>query len=1044
VLLSDTAIKRPIFTTMIMLGLAIFGVISLTSLGLDLFPRVEVPVITVISVLPGADPNTVETTVSKPIEDVLSSISSIKHLRSTSADSVSQVVVEFELEKNIDVAFQEVQAKLSTVRSDLPQDLEDPIIEKFDIDSMPIMAVVVSGKQPIQELSHIADKVVKTRLQQVKDVGEIKRIGTRDRNIWINLDPHKLEGFNISSQEVVAALKAHHIELPAGRIETGSQEFIVKTKAEFSNVSQLNDMLVAYRNDYPIHISDIGYVVDGLEEERSLSRLNDQKAVALLVRRQSGTNTVSVANDVKEQVEKLAHELESQKISFKIARDLSVYIEHSIHEIQFHLVFGGALAVLIVFIFLRNVRITLMSALAIPLSVASTFILMRILGFTMNTMTMLALSLAIGILIDDAIVVVENIYRHFMAKGSAKEAAKIGTQEIGLAAFAITMSIVAVFLPVAFMKGMIGRFLYQFGVTVTVAVLVSLFVAFTLTPMLASQFLKKESYQGRLSNFLGKAFALLDHGYTSLLRCALNHRIATIAIACASLCCVFFLRKYIRAEFLPLEDQSEFSIKVKTPLGSSIKTTDEAISSVRAQIEKEPWVEYTFTEIGTDNLVKVNEGNIYVKMADKDKRAIGQFQAMEIVRKKIDASSRQYKISVDPVMRISGGGRRTCSIQVDIKGNNLDTIESIAQTLISRLQEKEGYVDLDLSYDKGKPEVDVAIKRDRAAALGVTPAAIAQAIKTMVGGIDVAKYNDDGDRYNISVRLQDQFRDAPETLFDLSVRNSSGELISLQNLVEVRRANGPVQIDRENRERIISVYVNLIEGKKALGQGVDEISSILHEMKLPPGYSFQFTGMADVMKESFSNLLFALILAIAVVYMVLSSQFESFIYPFIIMLSLPFSIIGALGGIVVTQSTLNINTIIGIIMLMGLVTKNAILLVDYTNTLRERDKLSTIDALLAAGATRLHPILMTTLAMIFGMLPIALSHGPGSESRAPMAIATIGGLATSMLLTLVVVPVVYACVDRLQEKVASRRKDSNPIDLVPSEAYVHIDDSDHL
>ncbi len=1024
-LLSDTAIKRPVFTTMIMLGLTIFGVISLRALGVDLFPRIEVPVITVISVLPGADPNTVETTVSKPIEDALSSISSIKHLRSTSADSVSQVVVEFELEKNIDVAFQEVQSKMSTVRSELPLDLEDPVVEKFDIDSAPIMAVVVAGQQSIQEISHIADKVVKSRLQQVKDVGQIKRVGSRDRTIWVYLDPQKLEGFSISSQEVVTALQAHHIELPGGRIETGPQEFIVKTKAEFNDISAFDDMLIAYRNDYPIHLSDIGYVVDGLEEERSVARLNDQKAVALLVRRQSGTNTVSVANAVKHEVEKLRSELSSQKIALEISQDLSVFIEHSIGEIEFHLVFGGALAVLIVFLFLRNFRITLISALAIPLSVISTFIFMQALGFTMNTMTMLALSLSIGILIDDAIVVVENIYRHFAALPSAKEAARIGTEEIGMAAVAITMSIVAVFLPVAFMKGMIGRFMYQFGMTVAVSVLVSLFVAFTLTPMLASQFLKKETYHGRLSGLIGRAFILLDDAYIAVLKLALRHRTVTIAIACLSLVGALFLGTYVRSEFLPTEDQSEFNIKVKTPLGSSLKATDEVLSRVRGQIEKEPWVQYTFTTIGTDNLAKVNEGVIYVKMADKEKRAITQFQAMERARKKTEDGQGSSFISVDPVMRVSGGGRRVCSIQVDIKGNNLDTVHSIAQTLISSLKGRDGYVDLDLSYDKEKPEVDVVIKRDRAAALGVTPAAIGKTIKTMVGGVEVAKFNDGGDRYDIRVRLQESARSSPEALFNLTVKNSNGELIALENLVEVHAAKGPVQIDRNNRERIISVYVNLVEGKKTLGQGVSEITTILHEMKLPPGYSFQFSGMADVMKESFANLLFALLLAVVVVYMVLASQFESFLYPLIIMVSLPFSIIGAIGGIVLTYSTLNIYTIIGIIMLMGLVTKNAILLVDYTNTLRQNEGLPTVDALLKAGSTRLHPILMTTLAMIFGMLPIALSHGVGSESQSPMAIATIGGLVTSTVLTLIVVPVVYACVDSLQEKLRRPREGSN-------------------
>lgn len=1025
-ILSDISIRRPIFTSMVMIALLLFGTICLKNLGVDLFPKVEFPVVTVISVLPGADPAIVETTVSKPIEDALSTISSIKHLRSSSADSVSQVVIEFQLEKNVDIAFQEVQAKLSTIRSDLPADLEDPVVEKFDIDSAPIMALVLAGQQPIQELSRLADTVVKNRLQQVKDVGQIKLVGRREKTVWIYLDPYKLEGFGISGQEVVAALQSHHIELPGGRVETGDQEFIVKTKAEVADLSQFDDLLIAYRNSYPIHLSDVGRVVDGVEEERSSARLNDQTAVALLVRRQSGTNTVSVANAVKKEVEKLQSELSAQHVSLRITKDLSIYIERSIEEIQFHLVFGGALAVLIVFVFLRNIRITLISALAIPLSVMSTFIVMRALDFTMNVMSMLALSLSIGILIDDAIVVVENIYRHFTVKKSAREAAHSGTAEIGMAAFAITMSIVAVFLPVAFMRGMIGRFMYQFGITVSAAVLVSMIVAFTLTPMLASQWLRAEGRAGRCSAFIERLLAAVDAFYSAVLKQALRHRVATVVVAVACLGGALVLGHYVRSEFSPLEDQSEFDIHVKAPLGSSLRTTDLALTKIRKAIEHEPWVVYTLTTIGTDLLAKVNEGTCYVKMAEKGKRDLTQFQAMDRVRQLIEAVKGECAVSIDPVMRISGGGHKACSIQVDIKGSSLDVIEQIARTLVSRLKDREGYVDMDLSYDKGKPEINVSTKRECAAALGVSPATIGRAIQTMIGGVDVAKYTVDGERYDIRLRLDEPFRTSPEHLLPLTVKNSDGELISLHNLVTLRAVNGPVQIDRENRERMISVYVNLIEGKKTLGQGVDEITAILTEMRLPAGYSYAFSGMADVMKESFTNLVFALFLAVAVVYMVLASQFESLLSPFIIMLSLPFAIIGALGGIALTGSTLNINTIIGIIMLMGLVTKNAILLVDYANTLRQRDGLSTDDALLKAGSTRLRPILMTTLAMIVGMLPIAMSHGVGSESRSPMAIATIGGLTTSMVLTLIVVPVAYALIDELRDKLKSADKKPCP------------------
>jgi hydrophobic/amphiphilic exporter-1 (mainly G- bacteria), HAE1 family len=1017
--LSDISIKRPVFTTMIMLALLVFGMIGFKDIGVDLFPRVEFPVISILSVLPGANPETVETTVSEPIEDALSTISSIKHLRSTSSDNISQVVIEFDLEKNFDVAYQEVQAKLNTIRSELPKDLEDPIIEKFDIDSSPIMSVVVAGKLPSQEISRIADKIVKARLQQIKDVGQIKLIGKQERNIWLYLNPQKLEGYKISTDDVLKALQNHHVEFPGGRITTSNNEITVKTKAEFDDMAGFQSMVIAYRNGSPIRLSDVGKVVDGMQEERSLARLNADKAVALLVRKQSGTNTVAVATALKKEIEKLQKELQPVGVQIEIAQDLSVYIEASIHEIQFHLIFGGLLAVFIVLLFLRNFRITLISATAIPISVIATFALMHAMGFTMNTMTMLALSLAIGILIDDAIVVVENIFRHFKEKGEAVEAAQIGTQEIGLAAFAITMSIVAVFLPVAFMKGIVGRFFYQFGLTVTFAVLISLFVAFTLTPMLSAKFLKKNDNPGRLSKFLGYLLELVDGVYSYLLRGALKFRKITLSLAIITFVCSLFLVKFIRSEFAPMEDQSEFYIKVKTPLGTPLDKTDSILTEISSKIKKEPWVTYTFTTIGSDNLEKVNEGMIYVKMADKHERAISQFGAMQFARDELSPLT-SIKTSVEQVPRVSGGGRKATAILLEIKGPNLQKIDEITSQIVSRLKALPGYVDVDSSYEKGKPEIEVYVKRDRAAALGVTPLSIAQTIKTLIGGADLSKFKQDGERYDISVRLQEPFRKKSEDIYRLAVRNNAGDLIALSNLVDVRDAQGPVQIDRHNKAKIITVYANLQEGKKMLGDAVKEISSIVNEMNLAPGYSYNFSGSADAMKDSFANLLFALFLAVIAVYMVLASQFESFIHPFTIMLSIPFSIIGALAGLAITQSTFSIYTIIGIIMLMGLVTKNGILLIDYTNTLRKRDNMTRQDALLKAGPARLHPILMTTFAMIFGMLPIALGTGSGSESRAPMAIAVIGGLITSMFLTLIIVPVVYTLLDDLSAKFSKK------------------------
>jgi hydrophobic/amphiphilic exporter-1 (mainly G- bacteria), HAE1 family len=1016
VILSDLSVKRPTFIAMIMFALAIFGLIAFKELGVDLFPKIDFPVITIVSSLPGADPETMEKTVTEIIEEAVSSINSIKHLRSTSAEGVSQVVVEFDLEKNVDVAYQEIQAKLGTVRKELPDDLKEIIVEKFDIDSAPIMAVLVSGDLPIQQLSRIADKNVKDRLQQVPGVGQIKLIGKQDRNIWIYLNPYKMEGSLVTVQEVMNALKAQHIEFPGGRLSTHSQELAVKTKAEMEDAQNLKNIVVSYRNGYPITIADIGHIEDGLEEQRTLARLNDSQAIALLVRRQSGTNTVNVAHSVKKQLEQIQKDLTPQGIKIEIAQDMSVFIEHSLEEINFHLVFGGLLAVLIVSFFLRDLRITMISAVAIPISVIATFILLRMMGFTLNNMTMLALSLSIGILIDDAIVVVENIYRHFKKGKSAFEAATFGAQEIGLAAFAITMSIIAVFLPVAFMKGMIGRFFYQFGMTVTFAVSISLFVAFTLTPMLASRWLKHSEHKGKISLKIESLLDGLDKIYTKLLSTTLIYRKTTVSIAVVLLIGTLFLGKYIRSEFIPLEDRSEFFIKVKTPLGSSLQVTDMAIEKIIKEIGQEPWVKYTFTTIGSDSFNKVNEGTVYVKMTSKESRMIGQKEAMNLTREKL-ASLENIKTSIEPVPAISGGGRKNAAVQLDVKGIELDEIENIANRITQHLKETPGYVDVDSSYEKGKPEIDIFIKRDAAAALGISPSLIAHEIKALVGGTDISKFRADGNRYNITVRLDESFRHKAQDLLSLSVRNNQGDLIKLSSLISLSEKKGPVQIDRYNRFRIISIFSNLQEGKKVLGDAIGEISAFTANMEMPLGYSTNFSGAAESMKESFQNLLFAMMLSVIVVYMVLASQFESFLQPLIIMLSLPFSIIGALGILVLTQMTQSIFTIIGIIMLLGLVTKNAILLVDYINTLRFRDGLEKNAAILQAGPTRLRPILMTTLAMIFGMLPIALSNGPGSESRAPMAMAIIGGLTTSMLLTLIIVPVVYSLADEIPEKI---------------------------
>lgn len=1007
--LSDIAIRRPIFASMVLSAIIVFGVISYTRIGIDLFPRVEFPVITVISVLPGADPETVELTVTDLIEEAISTISSIKHLRSTSSDSVSQVVVEFELDKDIDVAYQEVVAKIGTVRSELPDDLEEPVVEKFDVDASPIMAVVVSGDMPIRDLTYLADKTVKERLQRVPNVGQVKIVGGRERQIWLWLDRTRLEGYQLSVQDVIDALRTEHIEFPGGRVETGAREYVVKTKAEFESEEQFNNMVVTYRNDAPVRVKDLGRAEDGLEEERSLARLNEVRAVSLLVRRQSGTNTVRVAHDVKSEIEKLRQELDPLGVRLAIAQDTSLFIEHSVDEVKFHIAFGGGLAILIVFVFLRNPRSTFISSLVLPTAIIGTFIIMNVLGFTQNMMTLLALSLAVGLLIDDAIVVQENIMRHVEEGMPAREAASFGTHEITLAVLATTLSVVAVFVPVAFMEGIVGRFFYQFGMTVAFAVMISMFVSFTLDPMLSSRILKPPK-RGRLFQMSEQMFLLIDHAYEWLLGRAIRHRWIVVGVALATFGASIYMGKFLRSEFIPLEDQSEFNVKVKAPLGSSLAVTDSLFERLRQRVKDQPWLDYTFVTIGSDELQRVNEGTMYIKMLEKDQRAIGQNDAMTWMREQV-ADITGAKVSVEIVPRVAGGGRKWADVQLEIRGHELDRLETISNAVMARMRGTEGYVDIDTTYEKDKPEVNVFVKRDRAADLGVNPMVVATAIKALIGGEDVSKFKAEGERYDVSVRLQEPFRARPGDIEQLTVRGRRGDLINLRNVAYVREEAGPVQIDRYNRARQITILANLQRDKKVLGEALAELSAVVKQVGLPAGYSFGFAGQAENMQEAFANLLFALLLAIIIVYMVLASQFESLVHPFTIMLALPLSVVGAFGLLILSDMTVSIYTMIGIILLMGLVTKNGVLLVDFINTLRHRDGMDRDAAILKAGPIRLRPILMTTLALIFGMLPIALGTGAGSESRQPMAIAVIGGLTTSTLLTLIVVPAVYTIVD---------------------------------
>ena len=1016
--ISTVAIRRPVFTAMFILAMIVFGVVSLSGLGVDLMPKVDFPVASIVTVLPGADPETVETRVTDVIEESVNTLSGIRTLRSTSAEGYSLITVEFQLEKDINVAYQEVQARVNTVRSQLPTDAEEPVIEKVDLDAAPILTVVASGDLGDRDLYDLADKQIKERLQRVRNVGAVKIVGGRERKLWLWLNPDLMKQHGLTVQDVRSALLRQHVEMPGGRVESGRSELVTRTKAEFHDAAQIDEMPITSLTGATLRLKDVGRTEDGLEELRSYSQRDEQPGIALQVRRQSGTNTVQVARDVKAEVEKLRAELAPRGVQLDVTIDLSTYIERSLSEVYKHLIVGGALAVFTVLIFLLNFRSTFISSLVLPTSILSTFMVISAMGFTLNMMTLMALTLAVGLLIDDAIVVQENIMRHVQAGKPASFAAEFATREIGLAVLATTLSVVAVFLPSAYTKGIVGRFFVPFGLTISFAVLISMFVSFTLDPMLSSRMLRKAERHNAVFRTFEWLFHRTEGGYRVVLALCLRHRAVVVLLAAALFAASLGLGKFIKMEFQPNEDRSELEVLVKAPLAASLQRTREELEEVRRRLKTVPEVQYTFYSIGAGELGKVNEGSIYVRLYPKVQRQQAhqrsQQQAMEHVRALL-ADMAPTRTSVQQVSPMgSSGGWRSTAIQYELCGRDLPTLEKLAGEHLARMRRDPGFMDLDTTYEPGRPETSILVHRDRSADLGVSPLDIADTVRTAIGGVNVAKFRSGADRYDIAIRFLESARNDSNLILDLAVPSWKLGTVEMHSVASIAPSSVPVEINRYNRQRAITVLANL-RSDKPLGDASADMERFTREVGLPPGYSAAWTGMTQYMRESFENLAFTMVLSVLVVYMLLAAQFESLVHPFTIMLSLPLAFVGALAALVVYGQTVNILTFMAFIFLLGLVTKNAILLIDYTNKLRDRDGLARDEALRRAGPVRLRPILMTSVAMILGMLPSALGTGAGSESRQPMSIAIIGGLVSSTLLTLLVVPVVYSLIDPLSE-----------------------------
>lgn len=1025
--LADTSIKRPVFATMVIMALVIFGVVTYPDIGVDLFPKVDFPIVNISTTLQGASPEIMDVDVTDKIEEAINTINGVKTITSTSTEGRSTVIVEFVLERDIDLAVQDVREKISIIRGKLPTDIDEPVIEKVDPDATPVMWLGLSGEKSVRDLSTYADEVLKEQLQKIPGVGAIRMGGLRLRQVRVWLDSDKLSAYGITAHDVLTSLQRENVELPGGRIESATKEYSVKVKGEFRSPQEFNDLIVGYHKGAPIRLRDIGRAEDGMEEKRSIARFNGVPAVGLGIQKQSGTNTVEIIDRIKKELVNIKKVL-PPGTQLEISFDQSNFIKSSISEVQHHLIYGGIFAALAVLLFLKSLRITLISALAIPTSIIATFAVMKLFNFTFNNMSMLALSLSVGILIDDAIIVIENIHRHIEEGMAPREAASFATSEIGPAVMATTLAIVAIFLPVAFMKGIIGRFFIQFALTVVFAVMISLFISFTLTPMMASRYLKpvgshqsavnrRRSFFGKISDWFEEWYKKTEGLYRELLQVALNHRALVIILATGIFISSLLITGFLGKEFIPPEDQSRFMARVEAPIDYSVDEIDRMFKKAEDYIRSIPEVKTIFYSQGLAG-GEVNKGVMFISLKPKAERKKSQEQIKAEVRRRFARIPGLQGTAED--ISLIGGGQRMVPIQYSIRGRDLSSLEAYTRQIVGEFSKLPGIVDVDTSLETGKPELRVFIDRDKAADLGVEVATVAEAVNFLIGGeVDVTKFKDEtkGRRYDVRARLIPTDRTDPEDIGRLYVRSKDGRLVEISNVVDVQEASGPSIINRMDRQRAITLFANL-EGKP-LGQAMGELDAISAKI-LPSDYSTGYKGMAETMGESFQYLIFALVLGVILAYMILASQFESFIHPFTVLLSMPFSFIGAFGALLITGKTLNIFSFIGLILLMGLVKKNAILLVDYTNTLRERG-MERREAILQAGPVRLRPILMTTVAMVFGMMPIAIGIGEGAETRAPMAIATIGGLLTSLLLTLVVVPVAYDLFDDLQKKFTRKK-----------------------
>src|SRR5882762_5497518 len=1045
--LAEICIRRPVFAAMIVLSLVVVGSASYFKLGVDRFPSVDLPTVSVRTNLPGASPEEIETLVSQPIEEVVNTVDGIDNLRSVSVQGNSIILATFNLNRDIDTAAQDVRDRVSTVVRNLPPDAKPPVVAKFNNDSTPVVTIALSSQRSIRELTEYANKVVAVQIERAGGVGAVNVSGGLDRAINVWVDAERLAAYKIPISQVRDALQRQNADVPGGNVETGKRELVLRTLGRYTDPREMEDLVVANINGSPVKIRDIGRVEDGTKEQRSIARLNGVPTVTLEVQRQSGANTVEVIHNVKAQLARVAPQLPAD-VKMEVIRDQERYIGAALHEITRHLVLGSILASLVVLLFMRSWRSTLIAAVAIPCSVISTFGMMRAMNFTLNGVTMLALVLMVGVVIDDAIVVLENIFRFIEEKRiEPKEAAREATKDIGLAVLATTLSLVVIFLPVSFMSSISGRFLYQFGITAAVAIPVSLLVSFTLTPMMSSRLIRVgdagKGGHGSASSRRG-FYRFIDAGYSRLLAFAMRHRLAVAVIALATIFSSIPLYRSVKQEFIPTNvDEAEFEVSVNGPEGTNLAVMNETMQAIEKDISSTPGVRFVLANAGGSFLGGVNQGNVYVRIAPHEERTFslgrlwtetkngqplnalkGNYSQQDVmleVRRRLQKyAPMRTGVRNAPSFNFGAGGR--FDIDFNLRGPDIVALAGYADELMKRSQTLGGIVDADTSLKLNKPELRVEIDRARAADLGVDSTDIATALRLMVGGEDRAsRFRDESinEDYDVQLRLNEKDRSDVATIQRLYVPSSRGGLVRLDNLVKINRDTSPSRIDRLNRERLVSLRASVAPGF-ALADRIEALRGAVAQMNLPAAYTTTVSGRARELERTFTEFIFAFILSIIFMYMILASQFESTIHPLTILLSLPLSVPFALLSLWGTGDTLNLYSALGILVLCGVVKKNSILQIDHMNSLRAKG-MERYEAIMQGNRDRLRPILMTTMALVAGMLPLALGTGPGAEERRSIAVVVIGGQTLSLLLTLIATPVAYSLFDDLATTSAYKR-----------------------